>query len=223
MYAFIHGPLIWISFLVFILGILYQVICFFCLTGRKEMVFVPLPSAPDKPPQKKWPERIRDSLVRLREMTLWKTDPAMTAATFMFHIFLFLIPPFLLGHTILLDEAWGINLWGFPESFADGLTWIPILCGAFFLSRRLFVRKVQAVTTAYDYVALFITIAPFLTGTFAYHQYFDYETTIFLHILSGEVMLITVPFTKLGHMLFFFLYRFFIGSEYSFGRGTRDW
>jgi nitrate reductase gamma subunit len=156
-------------------------------------------------------------------MTLWKTDPVMTATTFIFHIFLFLIPPFLLGHTILLDEAWGISLWSFPESFADGLTWIPILCGAFFLSRRVFVRKVQAITTAYDYAALLITIAPFLTGTFAYHQYFDYETTIFLHIVSGEVMLITIPFTKLGHMLFFFLYRFFMGSEYSFGRGTRTW
>jgi hypothetical protein len=44
-----------------------------------------------------------------------------------------------------------------------------------------------------------------------------------LHILSGEIMLIALPFTKLGHMLFFFLYRFLIGSEYSFVRGTRTW
>src|SRR4030065_411048 len=120
MYAFIRGPLIWISFLVFILGLLYQVICFFRLTKKKELIFVHLPSAPDKSPQKKWPERIRDGLVCLREMTLWKTDPVMTAATFIFHISLFLIPAFLLGHTVLLDEVWGISLWSFPESFADG-------------------------------------------------------------------------------------------------------
>jgi nitrate reductase gamma subunit len=44
-----------------------------------------------------------------------------------------------------------------------------------------------------------------------------------IHILAGEVMLITVPFTKLGHMLFFFLYRFLIGNEYSFARGARAW
>jgi hypothetical protein len=44
-----------------------------------------------------------------------------------------------------------------------------------------------------------------------------------LHILAGEVMLMAIPFTKLGHMLFFFFYRFFIGSEYSFVRGTRSW
>ncbi len=48
------------------------------------------------------------------------------------------------------------------------------------------------------------------------------RTVIFLHILSGEMMLITIPFTKLGHMIFFFLYRFFIGSEYSFLPGDQD-
>jgi hypothetical protein len=44
-----------------------------------------------------------------------------------------------------------------------------------------------------------------------------------IHILSGVAMLIMIPFTKLGHMLFFFLYRFLIGSEYSFARGARAW
>jgi hypothetical protein len=43
------------------------------------------------------------------------------------------------------------------------------------------------------------------------------------HIISGEAMLILIPFTKLGHMIYFFLYRFFIGSEYSFGQGRRAW
>jgi nitrate reductase gamma subunit len=85
------------------------------------------------------------------------------------------------------------------------------------------VRKVRVITTVYDYIILLITVAPFLTGTFAYHQWLDYQTVIFLHILAGEVMFITMPFTKLGHMLFFFFYRFFIGSEYSFSRGTRIW
>jgi nitrate reductase gamma subunit len=147
----------------------------------------------------------------------------MTVITSIFHASLFITPLFLLGHNILLDEAWGIGLWSFSESFSDGLTWISLFCGAIFLFRRIFVRKVRVITTVYDYVILLITVAPFLTGAFAYHQWFDYQTVIFLHILAGEVMFITMPFTKLGHMLFFFFYRFFIGSEYSFSRGTRTW
>jgi hypothetical protein len=72
-------------------------------------------------------------------------------------------------------------------------------------------------------VILLIAVAPFLTGYFAYHQWFNYDTVMALHILSGEAMLITLPFTKLGHMLFFFLYRFLIGNEYSFAKGARAW
>ena len=56
-----------------------------------------------------------------------------------------------------------------------------------------------------------------------YRQWFDYHTVLIIHILAGELMLISITFTKLDHMIFFFLARFFIGSEFSFGRGTRTW
>jgi hypothetical protein len=70
---------------------------------------------------------------------------------------------------------------------------------------------------------LLITVAPFLSGYLAYHQWFDYKIMLIAHILAAEVMLVVIPFTKLGHMIFFFLYRFLIGGEYSFGQGTRTW
>ncbi len=143
--------------------------------------------------------------------------------TSVFHVFLISVPIFLLGHNILLDQSWGLSLWSLPESITDILTVVVLICVAFFLARRLFLARVRAITTTYDYVILLIAAAPFLTGYFAYHQWFNYDTVMTLHILAGEVMLITIPFTKLGHMLFFFLYRFLIGSEYSFAKGARAW
>jgi hypothetical protein len=82
---------------------------------------------------------------------------------------------------------------------------------------------VRIISTAYDYLVLGITVAPFLTGFFAYHLWFDYKTVITIHMLVGELMLIAIPFTKIGHMVFFFFVRILIGSEYSFGRGSREW
>ncbi len=223
MLEFIRGPLIWISFLIFVLGLLYQAFRFFTLTQKKEWVFIEIPFNPDKPPSKRWTQRLGEGLIYLKKKTIWGHHPLMAGITSVFHISLFIVPLFLLGHNILLEEAWGISLWSFGESFSDKLTCIPLGCGGFFLFRRLFIRKVRVITTTYDYVALGITLAPFVTGYLTYHQYFNYQTMIHLHILAGEVMFITIPFTKLGHMLFFFLYRFFIGSEYSFARGTRTW
>jgi nitrate reductase gamma subunit len=219
MYDFIRGPLISIAFIIFILGLILQLVQFFKLTNRKEWVYPPLETKSEKKTLKKF---IISCLVSLNG-TLWKTDPLVTIVTSVFHVFLIGVPLFLLGHNILLDRSWGLSLWSLPESVTDVLTLIVLICLAFFLARRLFLARVRAITTLYDYVILLIAVAPFLTGYFAYHQWFNYDTVMTLHILAGEVMLITIPFTKLGHMLFFFLYRFLIGNEYSFVKGARAW
>ncbi len=221
MVAFIGSEMVSISFMIFVLGLLYQGIQFFKLTKEKEWILPPLPSE-EQSKKKTLGRSVVDGLACLKG-TLWETDPLMTIVTSVFHVCLFVLPIFLLGHNILLGLSWGASLWSLPESLSHGLTIVIFLCAAFFLIRRLFLARVRVISTFYDYIVLFIAVAPFLTGYFAYRQWFDYPTVITLHILSGELMLITVPFTKLGHMLFFFLYRFLIGAEYSFVRGRRTW
>jgi nitrate reductase gamma subunit len=219
MYDFIRGPLVSIAFALFILGLILQLVQFFKLTKKKEWVYPPLEVKSEKKSAWQWV----DSCLASLNGTLWKTDPLITIVTSVFHVFLIAVPIFLLGHNILLDQSWGLSLWSLPEFITDLLTLVILVCVAFFLGRRLFLARVRAITTLYDYVILLIAAAPFLTGYFAYHQWFNYDTVMTLHILAGEVMLITIPFTKLGHMVFFFLYRFLIGNEYSFAKGARAW
>jgi nitrate reductase gamma subunit len=216
---FIRGQFVPIAFVIFVLGLIFQFVQFFKLTRKKEWVYPPLEVKREKKKVRKWVFFCLSSL----NGTLWKTDPLTTVVTSVFHIFLILVPIFLLGHNILLDQSWGLSLWSLPEPITDILTLVFLICIVFFLGRRLFLSRVRVITTVYDYLVLLIAAAPFLTGYFAYHQWFNYDTVITLHILAGEVMLITIPFTKLGHMLFFFLYRFLIGNEYSFARGERTW
>jgi nitrate reductase gamma subunit len=216
---FIRGQFVSIAFIIFILGLIFQLIQFFRLTQKKEWVYPPLDVKREKRTIGKWAAFCLASL----NGTLWKTDPLITVVTSVFHVFLILVPILLLGHNILLDQSWGLSLWSLPESITDILTLVFLICVAFFLGRRLFLSRVRVITTLYDYVILLIAAAPFLTGYIAYHQWFNYDTVITLHILAGEVMLISIPFTKLGHMLFFFLYRFLIGNEYSFARGEKTW
>ena len=222
---FVEGQLVSIAFIVFVLGLIYQGIQFFKLTKKKEWALPPLPvntTVGVKSKKKMGREWIAHGLRALKG-TLWEIDPLLVVVTSIFHIFLIGTPLFLLGHNILLDQSWGLSLFSLPESLSDVLTVIILICGVYFLGRRLFLARVRAISSIYDYIMLIIAIAPFLTGFLAYHQWGAYRIVIFLHILSGEIMLITIPFTKLGHMLFFFLYRFFIGNEYSFVRGSRTW
>ncbi len=219
MYDFIRGQLVSVAFIIFLMGLIFQLIQFFRLTKKKEWIYPPGEVKREKKTAGKWVTFCLASL----NGTLWKTDPLMTIVTSVFHVFLILVPVFLLGHNLLLGQFWGFRLWSLPEFLTDVLTLIVLICVAFFLGRRLFFARVRVITSVYDYVILLIALAPFLTGYLAYHQWFHYETVMTVHILAGEVMLITLPFTKLGHMLFFFLYRFLIGNEYSFARGERTW
>lgn len=223
MYEFARGPLMWAAAVVFIVGIMYRVIQLFILTRKKEPAFYTAGIA-KKPDAGKYSpeERKINRLVSFQNSLIGK-NPVMAIVSTVFHTCLFAAPIFALGHSLSLYESWGVAFLSLPDGLIDLLTIIFLVCGLFFLVRRMVIPRVQAVSTPYDYLLLFITTAPFLSGFFAYHQWFDYNTVITLHLLAGDLMLMVIPFTKLGHMVFFFFVRLLVGGEYGFRRGSRTW
>jgi nitrate reductase gamma subunit len=134
-----------------------------------------------------------------------------------------MIPVFLLSHIVLWEESWDIRWWSLPDSVADIMCLVVIGSCLFFLIRRITSPKVQYVTSASDYAILAIVAAPFITGFLAYHQWFGYQVFVILHIVSGEIMLMAIPFTRLSHMLYSPFTRAYMGSEFGGVRGARDW
>jgi nitrate reductase gamma subunit len=53
----------------------------------------------------------------------------------------------------------------------------------------------------------------------ASHQPSDYSFWLLAHIIAGEIMLIVIPFTKLSHVVLFFLVRGQLGMDYGIKRG----
>lgn len=228
MYDFVRGPMMWIAFAICILGLIYQAYRLFRLTRRKDEIFYTSVGKSSSVSErllqffKGWLKGIKDWSITVKG-TVIGLQPLLAVLTFVFHVCLIVTPLFLMAHNILLFESWQWNLPSFSEFATDILTIVFLICAAVFLVRRIFVPRVRAVSTLWDYLLLLITLAPFLTGYLAYHQLVEYETIIIIHILAGELMLMSMGVTKLGHMIFFFFVRFFIGSEYSFRSGTRTW
>ncbi len=223
MYELVRGPLLWVAIIVFVLGVVFRAIQLFKLTKRKERAFCPARPMEVKNVPAPSPEERKMRLIISFQNSLLGKNPIMAIISTVFHACLFIAPLFAAAHGLALYESWGISFLSLPDGLIDLLTIILLACTLFFLVRRIVIPQVQALSTPYDYILLFITAAPFLTGFFAYHQIFEYKTIIILHILAGEIMLIAIPFTKLGHMVFFFFVRILIGSEYSFWRGNRTW
>ena len=223
LYCFIRGPLLWIAFLVFAGGIVFRTIQFFKLTRKKDLlIYSPTKNHEERYGKTSVQERKMRFVVSLKNSILGQHQ-AVAILTSFFHVLIFILPIFLLAHNLLLYESWNFSLWSFPESMGDKLTVLFLILALFFLLRRVVVPKVRALSRTSDYFVWLITVTPFLTGFICYRQWFDYHTTLIIHILSGELMLIAIIFTKLGHMIFFFLAGFFIGSEFSLSRGTRTW
>ena len=109
------------------------------------------------------------------------------------------------------------------ESFTDAVTLLVIIACVIFLLRRLVLREVKFLTDASDYGILLMAATPFITGFMAYHNIWNYHFWIILHILSGEIMLVAIPFTRLSHMLYAVFTRSYIGSEFGKVRHARDW
>ncbi len=216
MYQFVTGQLAWIAFGIFFIGMIVKVVSLFYLTRKKDKVVFNHFSW-------KWSlNSIIRWLIPFGSRSM-REKPAFTVTTYFFHICLLITPIFLTAHNILLEERWGISFWTLSETSADIMTIVVIFTVILLVLRRIALPDVRVVTTAYDYLLLAITAAPFITGFLAYHQFSNYKFWIIVHIISGEIMLIAIPFTRLSHIALFFMTRAHIGSEMGQRRGAVTW
>ena len=223
LYDIVRGPLALFAFLTFIIGTTCQVLRFLFLSKK-------LSSVHSKPVRRfkkqviyKQPEKSIAQRLAAIKVSVFGVHPVMTTLTTIFHVCLVTTPFFITGHNLLIYKSWGINLFSLPQPLTHFMAQIVVVCGLVFFVRRIIVAQVRAITTITDYLVLLLTTVPFLTGLFAFHQTPEYHPIIILHMLSGELMLMLLPFTKLVHMPFFFINRFLINQENSFGRGIRTW
>lgn len=143
------------------------------------------------------------------------------AAAVVFHLCLLSMIA-LSAHVILIQESLGVDWWMLPPEAANTATLVFLACAALLALRRLIVPHVRALTGKRDWLALGITVLPFLTGYLAYNQYFDYQLMIALHALSGVALIAALPFTKLSHAFMFFVSRAVTGSDFG-KRGVGAW
>ena len=214
-YEFLTGPALWAAFIIFIVGLTVRLTYLYGISKERDRVFYNHVNL-------KWAIRsIIHWLIPLGSVGLRK-QPVFAIAFFLFHVCLLGVPIFLLAHNTLWQEAFGIGLPSLPDSVANVLTVVFLLAAAVLLARRIVRAEVRFLSTAWDYVLLILTSTPFVTGFLAYHQIGPYKLILTLHILFAEILLIIIPFSKLGHIVLFFFSRTSLGFEMG-RRGARTW
>lgn len=149
----------------------------------------------------------------------WRSAPFFTIFAFLFHVGAIFVPLFLAGHSVLLRSAVGFGLPAMPQGLADTLTVLAVISLLFLILRRLSLPEVRLLTARADWAVLALAGTPLVTGLLAAMHFPGYAFWLTLHMLSGEIMLIAAPFTKLSHIVLFFMSRGQLGMDFAIKRG----
>lgn len=198
MYQFLTGPLAWLSFAIFSIGLIVRTVLYIRGFNWKFDRFTDKENATYGikavlGPTFLWLFPLGDRR--------WRNNIGIAILVFVFRIGLVVMPIFLLAHNIILKERWGIRFWTLPETTADILTIAVIFSAVFLILRCVALPGLRNITTVYDYVLLAILLAPLITGFLAYHQVPTYRFWLIAHIICGEIMLIAIPFAKIWHVV----------------------
>lgn len=214
-YELVRGPIAWAAFIIFLTGCAFRLIAVLRKGHQKTMIYP-------------WVS-IRDGLRSFLHGTVpfgagyMRKHPAMTLVSAVFHVCLLVVPLSLLAHIVIMYESWGVVWWSLPDRAADVMTMCVIIACLFFAGRRLVVPETKKLTRFGDFFLLAVIALPFLTGFMAAHQIGPYRPMLILHVLSGEIFLIMIPFSRLGHMFLFWFSRGYMGAEFGRVMKTRDW
>jgi len=122
----------------------------------------------------------------------------------LFHVGLILTPIFLMAHIALWERVLGFGWPGLGRSAADALTLLTVVTGIMLIIGRAASRESRALSRFQDYALPPLLLVPFVSGFLAMHPSinpFSYTGSMLVHALSGDLILILIPFTKLAHMV----------------------
>lgn len=120
----------------------------------------------------------------------------------LFHVGLILVPLFLFAHIQLWKESVGISWPALPYSWAFWLTISTIAFAASLFIGRLVLKQARALSRKQDYLWLILLLIPFVTGFVCANLNISpqgYQFFMLVHILSGELIFILIPFSKIAH------------------------
>ena len=132
---------------------------------------------------------------------------------YVFHIGMALAVFFFVPHIELFRGLLGLHWPGLPNPLVDVASIAAIMALLALLVGRFADPVKRLLTGPGDWLAWALTFMPLITGYAAYHHLFEnYTLTLALHVLSVELLLVVLPFSKLFHAFGLFLARWYNGD-----------
>ncbi len=203
--TWVRGPGLDIAVGIFLLGVLWRLIEIYSL-GRKKDLSAPRHVAGASG----WHTLFRRSVP---PAGMIKRSPVSYIGGYTFHIGLAIVVFFFAPHIKLIESLTGLSWPALPSQFVDFVAVVTMAAMVVVLADRINKPVKRYLSTFGDWFTWTVTFLPVLTGWMAVqHLLLPYTTMLALHILSVEVLLVVLPFTKLFHAFTVFGSRWYNGA-----------
>lgn len=203
--AWVRGPGMQIALAIFFLGITIRIVEMLMVGRKPDLAVARKPGTAAG-----WRTVFHRSLPTPGMM---HREPLVFLGGYIFHVGFFLVLIFSVPHIELFHGVWGFRWPGLPRWLIDISAILSIGALVALLVHRIVDPVRRFLSRSGDYLSWAVTILPLITGYFATHQMMlPYTQMLAVHILSVELLLIVLPFTKLVHMFTLFLSRWYNGA-----------
>lgn len=132
---------------------------------------------------------------------------------YIFHLGLFVTIFLFAPHILLIKDITGLSWPSLPTALVDAIAVVSIITLLAILVHRMNHTVKHYLTNFEDLFVWFVTLAPLVTGYIAFHRIgMTGPTLLGLHILSVELLMVVMPFTKLMHTFTVFISRWHNGA-----------
>lgn len=128
--------------------------------------------------------------------------------SFVFHVGVIAVPVFLAGHVAIWRQELGLSWWTLPQRVADWLAVLTVIAALGLVVGRAAHAASRKISTLQDWFLPLLCAVPFVTGLWVAHpgwSPFNAQAVYLVHLLSAELLLVLVPFSKLVHMVLFWV------------------
>lgn len=202
--TWVRGPGLDIAVAIFLLGLLWRLLEIYTLGRKKDL------AAPRHTPGA---SGLRTVFRRsMPPPGMLKRSPVSYIGGYVFHIGLVVIVFLGAPHIMLITNLTGLSWPSLPAQVIGLVSVVTMAAMVLMLVDRINKPVKRFLSTFEDWFTWAVTFLPVLTGWMAVqHLLLPYTLMLALHILSVEILLVVLPFTKLFHAFTLFGSRWYNG------------
>ena len=210
---FSRGPFFLVALLIFIGGMLYRLVSVLMLGWQRDRV----PARGSK-----LGGVVRSYLkgILILPFIPWvKQTFGRNAITFLagglFHFGLFAVIFLGTPHMLVWKSLLGFGWPTLPLPITDWLAAVAIVALIALAINRLVHPVLKLLTGPAEWLNWLVVFLPMVTGyIMTHHLWFSYEVLFSLHMITVNVLLIWIPFSRISHFMFYFFSRTIHGAEF---------